>query len=46
LEWLIRPAGKGFERRSGFTLACMAVLIIIALIAWSASALAEPLPVL
>jgi hypothetical protein len=36
---------RSLERRGGFTLACMALLIIVALIVWLASALAEPLPV-
>ena len=36
---------RSLERRGAFTLACMAALIIIALVVWLASALAEPLPV-
>jgi hypothetical protein len=36
---------RSLERRGLRTLAAMAVLIIIALVAWLASALAEPLPV-
>jgi hypothetical protein len=36
---------RPLERRGAFTLACMAALIIIALIVWLAAALAESLPV-
>jgi hypothetical protein len=35
---------RSLERRGAFTLACMAALIIVALIGWLASALAEPQP--
>jgi hypothetical protein len=33
---------RSLERRGAFTLACMAVLIVVVLIMWLASALAEP----
>jgi hypothetical protein len=33
---------RSLERRGAFTLVCMAVLIVIAVVMWLASALAEP----
>jgi hypothetical protein len=35
---------RSLERRGAFTLACMALLIVIVVVMWLASALAEPLP--
>jgi hypothetical protein len=35
---------RSLERRGGLTLVCVAVLIVIALLMWLASALTEPLP--
>ena len=35
---------RSLERRGAFTAACVRVLIVVALVMWLASALAEPLP--